>query len=72
MPFRFDMLLDEIGIDPATVRLLRHQPEVGGRSMLDIIRTDRPPSKRIRRSSPKLATAPMKVNRPGFVGGSNS
>lgn len=41
MPFRFNMLLEEAGIDPAQVRLLRHQPKVGDRKMLDVWRTDR-------------------------------
>jgi len=41
MPFRFNTLLDEAGISPRHVRLLRHQPRVGGRSMLDVWRADR-------------------------------
>ncbi|UAK25502.1 hypothetical protein [Sphingomonas nostoxanthinifaciens] len=41
MPFQFNMLLEEAGIDPAAVRLLRHQPAVAGRSLLDIWRADR-------------------------------
>ncbi|WP_156677944.1 GIY-YIG nuclease family protein [Sphingomonas profundi] len=40
MPFRFNMLLEEAGIDPAKVRLLRHQPTVGGQSLADIWRND--------------------------------
>ncbi|MET0373756.1 MAG: GIY-YIG nuclease family protein [Rhizorhabdus sp.] len=40
MPFRFNMLLEEAGIDPAQVRLLRHQPTVGGQSLADVWRTD--------------------------------
>ncbi len=41
MPFQFNMLLTQAGIDPAQVRLLRHQPQVGGRSLADIWRVDR-------------------------------
>jgi hypothetical protein len=41
VPFRFNMLLEEAGIGPAEVRLLRHQPKVAGRSMVDIWRSDR-------------------------------
>jgi hypothetical protein len=36
----FNMLLNEVGVDPANVRLLRHQPEVQGQSVLDLWRTD--------------------------------
>lgn len=39
---RFNTLLREAGIDPVDVRLLRHQAQVGGRSLLDIWRIDRP------------------------------
>ena len=43
MPFRFNQLLRDAGIDPAEVRLLRHQITMGrGRSLLDAWRTDRP------------------------------
>lgn len=41
MPFRFNSLLEEAGIDPAEVRLLRHQPKVGDTFLLDIWRTER-------------------------------
>lgn len=41
MPFRFNMLLDELGIAPSDVRLLRHQPKVGSTLLLDVWRTDR-------------------------------
>lgn len=41
MPFRFNMLLSEVGVNPAEVRLLRHQPQVAGRSLIDIWRADR-------------------------------
>lgn len=41
MPFRFNMLLDEAGISPAEVRLLRHQPVVGGKRLVDVWRADR-------------------------------
>lgn len=41
MPFRFNMLLEEAGINSAEVRLLRHQPKVAGRTLLDVWRTDR-------------------------------
>lgn len=41
MPFRFNMLLEQAGIDPAEVRLLRHQPTVAGKSLIEIWRTDR-------------------------------
>ena len=39
---RFNMVLRDVGIDPADVRLLRHQPQAGGRSILDVWRADRP------------------------------
>lgn len=43
MPFRFNQLLDDIGIEPRDVRLLRHQTTLGReRSLLDIWRSDRP------------------------------
>ena len=42
MPFRFNMLLEEAGIAPSDVRLLRHQPKVGSKSLLDVWRTNRP------------------------------
>ncbi len=43
MPFRFNQLLVEAGLDPADVRLLRHQTGMGrGRSLLEAWRTDRP------------------------------
>lgn len=43
MPFRFNQLLIEAGLDPADVRLLRHQTSMGrGRSLLEAWRTDRP------------------------------
>lgn len=38
---RFNMLLNEAGINPAQVRLLRHAPKVGERSLLDVWRIDR-------------------------------
>lgn len=41
MGFRFNMLLEEAGISPADVRLLRHQPKVGGRWLADLWRSDR-------------------------------
>lgn len=41
MPFWFNTLLDEAGIDPADARLLRHQPKVGNRAMIDVWRTER-------------------------------
>lgn len=37
---RFNTLLRDAGIDPAEVRLLRHSPKVGGRSLLDIWRSE--------------------------------
>jgi hypothetical protein len=37
---RFNTLLRDADIDPADVRLLRHQPQVAGRSLLDIWRVD--------------------------------
>lgn len=40
MPFQFNSLLDDTGIDPADVRLLRHQPKVGDKFLLDVWRTD--------------------------------
>ncbi|GGE95244.1 GIY-YIG nuclease family protein [Sphingomonas prati] len=40
MPLRFNMLLEEAGIDPAAVRLLRHNPVVAGRSLVDVWRSD--------------------------------
>lgn len=40
MPFRFNMLLAEAGIDPAEVRLLRHHPVVNGTSLADAWRAD--------------------------------
>jgi hypothetical protein len=40
MAFKFNSLLEDAGIDPGQVRLLRHQPKVAGRSLLDIWRTD--------------------------------
>ena len=43
MPLRFNQLLVEAGIDPAEVRLLRHQTNLGGgRSLIEAWRTDRP------------------------------
>lgn len=42
MPFRFNMLLEETGIAPHDVRLLRHQPTVAGKSMSDVWQADRP------------------------------
>ena len=43
MPLRFNQLLIEAGIDPADVRLLRHQTNLGdGRSLIEAWRTDRP------------------------------
>lgn len=41
MPFRFNMLLEEAGISPAEVRLLRHQPKVGPKWVLDVWRNSR-------------------------------
>ena len=42
MPLRFNQLLAEAGIDPAEVRLLRHQTDLGrGRSLLEAWRVDR-------------------------------
>ena len=42
MPLRFNQLLVEEGIDPADVRLLRHQTNLGGgRSLIEAWRTDR-------------------------------
>jgi len=41
MPFRFNSLLEEAGISAADVRLLRHQPKVGDKFLLDVWRTDR-------------------------------
>lgn len=42
MPLRFNQLLAEAGIDPAEVRLLRHQTDIGrGRSFIEAWRTDR-------------------------------
>lgn len=42
MPFRFNQLLVDAGIDPRDVRLLRHQTDLGrGRTMLDAWRADR-------------------------------
>jgi hypothetical protein len=38
----FNMLLKEVGVDPANVRLLRHQPEVQGQSLIDVWRADIP------------------------------
>lgn len=40
MPLRFNMLLTEAGFAPEQVRLLRHQPLVAGRSLMDVWRTD--------------------------------
>jgi hypothetical protein len=40
MSFRFNMLLGDAGIDPAGVRLLRHQPMVAGKALADVWRTD--------------------------------
>ncbi len=37
---KFNTLLADAGIDPAQVRLLRHLPIVGGRSLLDVWRRD--------------------------------
>ncbi|WP_174275139.1 GIY-YIG nuclease family protein [Sphingomonas bacterium] len=42
MPFRFNILLEEAGISPAEVRLLRHQPNVAGKALADVWRTDQP------------------------------
>ena len=42
MTIRFNMLLDQAGSAPAEVRLLRHQPNVAGRSLVDVWRSDRP------------------------------
>ena len=39
---RFNNLLREAGVDPSDVRLLRHQPEVAGRALLDVWRSDMP------------------------------
>lgn len=42
MPFRFNQLLAEAGLEPASVRLLRHQTQLGGkRSLFDVWRSDR-------------------------------
>lgn len=42
MPFRFNQLLMDAGLDPADVRLLRHQTSMAlGRSLLEAWRTDR-------------------------------
>lgn len=41
MSLRFNMLLEEAGISPADVRLLRHQPKVGGRALIDVWRGER-------------------------------
>lgn len=42
MPLRFNQLLTEAGLDPADVRLLRHQTGLGrNRSLLEAWRTDR-------------------------------
>jgi hypothetical protein len=38
----FNMLLNEVGVNPANVRLLRHQPEIQGQSLIDVWRTDLP------------------------------
>jgi hypothetical protein len=40
MPFRFNSLLEDAGIDPAQVRLLRHHPAVGGKTLADVWRTN--------------------------------
>jgi hypothetical protein len=42
MPFRFNQILRDLDIDPAEVRLLRHQPNVGGKSLLEVWRSDQP------------------------------
>lgn len=42
MTLTFNMLLEQAGISPADVRLLRHQPKVASRSLLDVWRTDVP------------------------------
>nr|AGU10882.1 hypothetical protein [uncultured organism] len=42
MTLTFNMMLKQAGISPADVRLLRHQPKVGVRSLLDVWRTDQP------------------------------
>jgi len=43
VPLRFNQLLVEAGLDPAEVRLLRHQTSLqGGRSLLEAWRRDRP------------------------------
>jgi hypothetical protein len=43
MPFTFNQLLIEAGLEPSDVRLLRHQtPLAGKRSLLDVWRSDRP------------------------------
>ena len=41
MTIRFNQLLAQAGIAPADVRLLRHQPNVAGRSLVDVWRVDR-------------------------------
>jgi hypothetical protein len=42
VPFRFNQLLAEAGLNPSSVRLLRHQTQLAGaRSLLDVWRTDR-------------------------------
>ena len=41
MSFRFNMLLEEAGISPVEVRLLRHQPVVGTKRLIDVWRGDR-------------------------------
>lgn len=42
MPFRFNQLLEEAGVDPGATRLLRHQTILpDGRSPLDLWRSDR-------------------------------
>ena len=38
---RFNMLLEDAGIAPSAVRLLRHQPKVAGTALVDVLRTDR-------------------------------
>ena len=40
MSFRFNMLLTDMGIDPAEVRLLRHQPVVCGKPLIDVWRNN--------------------------------
>lgn len=43
MPFRFNQLLADAGLDPNQVRLLRHQTSLAaGRSLFEAWRTDRP------------------------------